>query len=137
MRKTNNANKPTSLVALGKTGAKWAGFETFPKPANCKRVVCVSDEVTANCPVTGQPDWYVVTVDYVPDKRCVESKSLKLGLQSFRNDGLFCEAFADRLCDMLYDALLPDEITVTVKQKPRGGVSIESKSRRTGGPIME
>jgi len=123
--------KPKSnLKTLGVSRAKFTGLETFPRPANTDRVICVSDEVTALCPVTGQPDWYVVEVDYQPDKLCVESKTLKLYLQSFRNTGHFCEKFASILCDGLYDALRPHAVTVTVTQKPRGGVSIKSSASR-------
>lgn len=116
------------LTSLGKSGATFTGLETFAAAPETTRVICVSDEVTAVCPVTGQPDWYKVTIDYVPDERCVESKSLKLYLQSFRNAGHFCEDFSKILCKGLFDALLPEFIEVTVEQKPRGGVSIIATS---------
>lgn len=116
------------LRTLGKSGAKWNGFETFKRPENCRKVVCVSDEVTALCPVTGQPDWYQVEISYLPNKLCVESKTLKLFLQSFRNKGLFCEAFSDKIAQDISSALKPFEVRVTVTQKPRGGVSIIATS---------
>lgn len=116
------------LKTLGKSGAKWSGFETFKSPLHSQRVVCVSNEVTANCPVTGQPDWYRVEIDYMPAQLCVESKTLKLYLQSFRNKGLFCEAFADKICADLHSILKPVGIKVTVTQTPRGGVSIIATS---------
>ena len=115
--------------ALGKKLMTFEAFEVFARPDNCKRVVCTSDEVTAMCPVTGQPDWYVVTIDYSPGALCVESKTLKLYLQSFRNSGLFCEAFADKIAQDIWNGIKPLTVTVTVKQKPRGGVAIEATAR--------
>jgi len=116
--------------ALGKKLTTFEAFEAFETPANCRRVVCVSDEVTAMCPVTGQPDWYVVTIDYEPGALCVESKTLKLYLQSFRNSGLFCEAFAAKIASDIWDGIKPLSVSVTVKQKPRGGVAIEATAKR-------
>lgn len=116
------------LKTLGKSRAKFTGLEVFNKPTNCVRVRCVSDEVTANCPVTGQPDWYTVEINYTPKEHCVESKTLKLYLQSFRDNGMFCEAFADRIASDFFKAVKPREVHVTVTQKPRGGVSIVSSS---------
>lgn len=119
----------SAFQALGNKQTKFEAFEAFARPDNCSRVVCVSDEVTAMCPVTGQPDWYVVTIDYIPGALCVESKTLKLYLQSFRNAGLFCEAFADKIAQDIWNGIKPLTVTVTVKQKPRGGVAIEATAR--------
>ena len=80
--------------ALGSKVTKFTRLETFPAPKGVRRVTCTSDEVTALCPVTGQPDWYVVEILYGPNRLCVESKSLKLFLQSFRQEGHFCEEFS-------------------------------------------
>jgi len=114
------------MKSLGKKVTKFQGFDTFPTPLGVNKVTCISDEVTAVCPVTGQPDWYVVKIEYLPQKLCVESKSLKLFLQSFRNDGHFCEAFASIIAHKLEKALTPFNVKVTVEQKPRGGVAIEA-----------
>ncbi len=114
--------------SLGKKGSKFQGLETFNRPENCKEVKCVSDEVTAVCPITGQPDYYVVTIEYQPKSSMVESKSLKMYLGKFRNEGLFCEAFADKICEDIFDALSPHRCEVTVVQKPRGGIAIHSTS---------
>lgn len=110
-------------VALGNKVTRFTKFDTFPRPNNCCQVKCSSDEVTANCPVTNQPDWYNVEIDYTPRRVCLESKSLKLYLHSFRNRGLFCEAFAAKIAQDLANALTT-EVVVKVTQKPRGGVSI-------------
>lgn len=101
-------------------------LDTFPAPAAVGRVQMTSDEVTAVCPVTGQPDFYTVEIDYEPEERCIESKSLKLYLQSFRNEGLFCEDFASRVLDDVCAAIEPAACTVTVVQKPRGGITIRA-----------
>jgi 7-cyano-7-deazaguanine reductase len=95
-------------------------------------VICTSDEVTALCPVTGQPDFYRVEIDYTPLERCIESKSLKLYLQSFREEGTFGEALAVRIADDLFKALEPARVVVAVIQKPRGGIGIESRATRGG-----
>ena len=116
--------------ALGRKVTAFAGFDTFPKPKNIRVVKCISDEVTANCPVTNQPDWYVVTITYEPNLVCVESKTLKLYLHSYRNKGLFCEAFASKIADDIQAALKPILVHVEVVQKPRGGVSIVASATR-------
>src|SRR5262245_38975443 len=69
-------------------------LETFPAPEHCGRVRFTSDEVTSLCPVTGQPDISTVVIDYRPAARCIESKSLKLYLWSFRDRKIFCEGIA-------------------------------------------
>ena len=85
-----------------------------------------SDELTAVCPITAQPDLYVATIEYWPDRLCLESKSLKLYLAGYRNEGAFCEALAVRIRDDVASALeLPaDKARVTLRQKARGGISI-------------
>jgi 7-cyano-7-deazaguanine reductase len=117
---------PNSLTLLGDNRAAFAGLETFPAPAGLARVVLASDEVTAVCPVTGQPDWYTIEIAYEPAGACVESKSLKLYFQSFRNEGLFCEALAARVRADFVAACRPASCRVAVTQKPRGGVRIEA-----------
>lgn len=112
------------LTSLGKSRAGFERLETFPTPPGRVKVTCISDEVTSLCPVTGQPDWYKVTVTYEPDERCVESKTLKLYLQKWRNEGHFCERFASIIAHDLKEALQPLSIRVIVEQKPRGGVAI-------------
>ena len=124
-----------NLKALGKSGAKFEGLETFPTPPGVTRVTCISDEVTAVCPITGQPDWYVVEVTYRPDKVCVESKTVKLFLQSYRNEGHFCEAFASIVAHEFQKALLAHGVHVKITQKARGGVSIVAEAVVGGKPI--
>lgn len=115
------------LKALGTARAQFDGLETFVCPRGLKRVCLVSDECCAMCPVTGQPDWYTITVEYEPGQLCIESKTFKLYVQSFRNSGMFCEQFADKIAQDCADALQVDA-TATVNQKPRGGVAIVAKA---------
>jgi 7-cyano-7-deazaguanine reductase len=114
------------FVALGHAGSEHcAGLETFPNPG-VSHVELTSDELTAVCPITGQPDLYVAAIEYTPDARCIESKSLKLYLARFRNEGAFCEALAVRIRDDVAAALEvePSHVTVTLEQKARGGITI-------------
>ena len=114
------------FVALGKPGSEhYAGLETFPNPG-VSHVEMTSDELTAVCPVTGQPDLYIATLEYRPGPVCIESKSLKLYLSRFRDEGHFCEALAVRIRDDAAEALQvePDKVRVTLKQKSRGGITI-------------
>jgi 7-cyano-7-deazaguanine reductase len=114
------------FTALGHAGSEhYAGLETFPNPG-VELVEMTSDELTAMCPVTGQPDLYVASIEYAPDELCLESKSLKLYLARFRNEGAFCEALAVKIRDDVAEALGLDQsrVTVTLEQKARGGITI-------------
>jgi 7-cyano-7-deazaguanine reductase len=122
--------RSTDFVALGHPGSeRYAGLETFPNPG-VSRVEMRSDELTAVCPVTGQPDLYVATIAYSPNELCLESKSLKLYLSGFRNEGAFCEALAVRIRDDVAAALelSSGDVTVTLEQKARGGITITATS---------
>ncbi len=117
--------------ALGKPGGGPSKrLETFPAPPFLDKVTLVSDEVTSLCPITGQPDWETVTIEFLPDRACLESKSLKLYLWSFRNEGAFCEALAGQIASDVFEALAPHWCTVTVHQKARGGITITAAATR-------
>lgn len=114
------------FTALGHAGSEhYAGLETFPNPG-VSLVDLTSDELTAVCPITGQPDFYLASIEYSPDQLCLESKSLKLYLATYRNEGAFCEALAVRIRDDVAEALQLDasRVTVTLEQKARGGITI-------------
>jgi 7-cyano-7-deazaguanine reductase len=118
------------FVALGHAGSEaYAGLETFPNPG-AARVELRSDELTAMCPITGQPDMYVVTIAFEPDALCLESKSLKLYLSRYRNEGAFCEALAVRIRDDVAEALelATARVHVTLEQKARGGITITASA---------
>jgi len=86
----------------------------------------VSDELTAVCPITGQPDFYTATIDYKPRGLCLESKSLKIYLSRFRDQGVFCEALAVQIRDEIAAALElgVGDVHVSLRQKARGGITI-------------
>jgi len=81
-------------------------------------------EFTSRCPITSQPDFGTITIRYIPDQRCIESKSLKLYLFSFRNYGTFHEEVVNRILDDVVAACQPRRAIVTGDFNPRGGISI-------------
>lgn len=99
-------------------------LEIFPTPEHVTRVTFSSDEVTSLCPVTGQPDFNHVEIEYAPDKWCVESKSLKLYLWTFREAPIFGEALASTIAQDLCSALQPRHCKVTLRQSVRGGLQM-------------
>ena len=118
--------RSSEFVALGHAGSeRYAGLETFANPG-VSHVELSSDELTAVCPVTGQPDLYLATIEYRPGPLCLESKSLKLYLSRFRNEGHFCEALAVKIRDDVAEALelSTEKVSVTLEQKSRGGITI-------------
>ena len=82
-------------------------------------------EFTSLCPKTGQPDFGEITIEYCPDKSCIELKSLKLYMQSFRNMGIFYEFLTNEILDDLTAACKPRWMRVTSKFTPRGGISTD------------
>src|SRR5712691_48004 len=124
--RATESSRSTEFVTLGHTGSDhFAGLETFANPG-VSHVEMVSDELAAVCPITGQPDLYVLTVEYWPETLCIESKSLKLYLNDYRNEAHFCEGLAVKIRNDIAEALkLPtDKVRVMLKQKARGGISI-------------
>jgi 7-cyano-7-deazaguanine reductase len=85
----------------------------------------VAPEFTSVCPKTGQPDFGTIEIEYVADATCLELKSLKFYLQSFRNTGVFYEAVVNQILDDLVAACRPRRMTVTGKFTPRGGIHSE------------
>lgn len=127
----------TTLKYLGRrTSEPIDELDTFPAPPGLDLVTMTSDELTSLCPVTGQPDFYVARIEYEPDGLCIESKSLKLYLWHFRNQGVFCEQLAVAIRDKVVETVQPRSCTVRLTQKARGGVTIDATSsyrRMTGG----
>jgi len=122
----SDASTSNEFVALGHAGSDhYAGLETFPNPG-VSHVEMTSDELVAVCPITGQPDLYVAVIEYSPDALCLESKSLKLYLNGYRDEGHFCEALAVKIRDDVAQALelSEDRVRVSLEQKARGGITI-------------
>jgi 7-cyano-7-deazaguanine reductase len=86
-------------------------------------IIHTAPEFTSLCPKTGQPDFATITVEYVPDKLCVELKSLKLYFNSYRNDGLFFESATNRILDDLVTVCKPRYMKITAEFNVRGGIS--------------
>jgi 7-cyano-7-deazaguanine reductase len=104
-------------------------LETFDCPSGVDLVTLTSDEFSSLCPVTGQPDFSTVKIAYIPDELCLESKSLKLYLWTFRDEGHFCEALSSRIAHDVMDALWAKRVEVEVTQRPRGGITIFARSQ--------
>ena len=101
------------------------GLEVFANPAPQRDFTIrhVAPEFTSRCPVTGQPDFGTVIIEYVADELCVELKSLKFYLQAFREQGIFYEAVTNRILDELVGALAPRRMRVETQWTPRGGIN--------------
>lgn len=102
-----------------------ASLETFPNPRPSRGYQIHFDcpEFTCLCPLTGQPDFATITIEYTPDELCVELKSLKLYLWSFRDQGAFHEAVTNQICDDIVAAIAPRAIKVSGKFWVRGGIT--------------
>ena len=123
--------KTGDLTLLGRSQARLPGspaeakLETFPNPAKSNyRIRFETADFTSLCPVTGQMDFAQITIEYVPAKLCVESKSLKFYLASFRNERAFNEAVTNRILDDFVGACSPREAVVTAEFSARGGIAL-------------
>lgn len=114
------------LTLLGHTSKPSRKLEAFPNhnPARYYLVTLETDEFTCLCPATGQPDFAEIIIEYVPDKKIVESKSLKLYLWSYRNEGVFHEHVVNTILDDLMKAIDPHYCKVTGLFRVRGGINI-------------
>jgi len=99
-------------------------LETFANPHRGRdyEIVHTAPEFTSVCPKTAQPDFGQITIRYVADSRCVELKSLKFYLQSYRNEGVFYEDVVNRILDDLVAVLKPRRMTIAGVFTPRGGI---------------
>ncbi len=100
-------------------------LDTFsnPSPSRDYSIKFVFPEFTSMCPVTGQPDFAIITLDYTPDAVCVEMKSLKLYYLAYRNKGIFYEAVTNSIADDLIAALSPRRLKVIADFAIRGGTA--------------
>ena len=105
--------------------------EVFPAPAGISSVTFTNDELNSMCPVTEQPDLSTVVIEYVPDEWCIESKSLKLYLWGFRDRAVFAEALAVEIATEVMTTAQPERVTVTLTQRPRGGIEVVAVSTLT------
>ena len=111
-------------------------LETFenPQPGRNYTIRMEAPEFTCLCPKTGQPDFAIFIIEYVPDRLCVELKSLKLYFWSYRDEGAFHEAITNRVLDDLVAATLPHYMRVTAKFNVRGGIytTVVAEHRQEG-----
>jgi len=111
-------------------------LETFPNPQPGRdyAIHMQIPEFTCLCPKTGQPDFATLLLDYVPDRKCVELKSLKLYVWSFRNEGRFHEAVTNEILDDLVKATAPRFMRLTAKFFVRGGIftTVVAEHRKKG-----
>jgi 7-cyano-7-deazaguanine reductase len=111
-------------------------LDTFPNPQPQRdyRIHMEIPEFTCLCPKTGQPDFATLYLDYVPDRKCVELKSLKLYIWSFRNEGAFHEAVTNRMLDELAAATRPRYMRLTARFFVRGGIftTVVAETRKRG-----
>ena len=133
------ATEPTDLdglTILGGTASPSKTLEAFPNrtPGRFYLVSLETDEFTCLCPKTGQPDFARINVDYVPDEKVVESKSFKLYLWSYRNEGAFHEHVINRILDDLVAILDPHWCMVKGIFNIRGGIGITVKAEHTKTP---
>lgn len=106
-----NLTRPVSL----------ASFDN-PKPTRDFTIRIEIPEFTCLCPITGQPDFAVMTIEYVPNKYCVELKALKLYIASFRQQGTFHEAVTNKILDDIVQLIAPRFIRIRAKFNVRGGI---------------
>lgn len=124
----------TQLSVLGRPVREpLTALECFPVPPACSLVRFRTDELTSMCPITGQPDFSSLSIEYAPDARCVESKSLKLYLWSFRERGVFAEALAGEIAEEVRRAAEPRWVRVVVTQHVRGGIVTEATAELPRG----
>ncbi|MEY3618744.1 MAG: NADPH-dependent 7-cyano-7-deazaguanine reductase [Actinomycetota bacterium] len=100
--------------------------EVFPAPANVSVVTFTTDELASMCPVTRQPDLSHLVIEYRPQNWCVESKSLKLYLWSFRDRAVFAEALSAEIAGEIMNTAQPSGVRVTLTQRPRGGIEVRA-----------
>jgi 7-cyano-7-deazaguanine reductase len=117
------------LTKLGNPDAKSdRAIEAFPIDDPTQVITLDCGEFTCRCPITGQPDWATISISYRPGALAVETKSLKLYLETFREEGIFHEHLATRMRDDLVAALDPVALTVTVRFNSRGGIAVTASS---------
>lgn len=110
-------------------------IETFENPAIGRRyeINHINNEFTSVCPITGLPDFATITLRYIPDKICIELKSLKYYYLDFRNEGIFYEAVTNRILDDLKAACDPLEMEIISEWSVRGGLHSIIKAKYVKG----
>lgn len=105
-------------------------IDTFEAPKLVSNIRFESEELTTFCPVTHQPDFNKIIIEFVPDKLCIESKSLKLYLWSYRDEAIFAETLANNIVEDIFQAIAPKSCKVTLQQNIRGGLQLTVVAER-------
>jgi 7-cyano-7-deazaguanine reductase len=126
------------LTLLGNSANEFKGLEAFPNrnPERNYTVTLSTDEFTCLCPKTGQPDFAAITITYIPGGKIVESKSLKLYFQSYRNRGVFHEHVTNTILDDIVEAVHPRWCLVQADFGTRGGISITVEAEYREDPDL-
>ena len=132
--------KPSDFDGLTVLGRKTTGpikqLETFPNHHRGREymITMETEEFTTLCPLTGQPDFAKISIQYIPDQKILESKSLKLYLWSFRDRGVFHEHVSNEILDDIVSALEPISCKVKADFTVRGGISIKIETEYKKSP---
>lgn len=127
-------NKGLTLLGRSETALprapSSATLETFENPSRRPYwIQFQSADFTSLCPITGQADFATITIDYIPAKRCLETKSLKFYLASYRNERAFNENVTNHILDDLVRACRPREMIIKAEFAPRGGIALTVTAR--------
>jgi 7-cyano-7-deazaguanine reductase len=135
-----NASSKSPLRLLGKASAlptepSRAILDSFPNnhPGRDYTILLETEDFSSVCPVTGQPDYAEIVIEYIPAARCIETKSLKYYLASFRNTPAFNEQIVNRILEDLVAVCAPKQMTVRGAFAARGGLSLTVVATHTAG----
>ncbi len=121
------------LVSLGKTGRVFKGLDPLPLYERGKnkmlfrKITFTTTELTSYCPVTKQPDIYQIIIELYPLNESIETKSLKLYFESFRDTAIFAEDLAVKIAEDVFEACKPVQVVVMVSQNVRGGIQLSAE----------
>ena len=138
VRRPSRAGKSLTLLGGGPlpqiSSPDEAALESFESPSQHDyEVTFFTREFTSHCPVTGQPDFAEITIRYTPDRRCLESKSLKHYLGAYRNQAVFAEGIVNRILGDVVAAIAPRRAVVIGDFSQRGGISIRVEAAHDAG----
>jgi 7-cyano-7-deazaguanine reductase len=115
----------TDYTALGKPVTKFEKLDRIETA--CRQIEYHSDQLLAVCPITGQPDFYEALIQLEADGLGIETKTLKLYLETYQHQGIFCEDLTVKICEDIFDTCKPQKCTVTLVQRRRGGIQITAR----------
>ena len=118
---------PERFTALGKHQTEFTRLDVFERPRHVVEVVLSGDELTAFCPITHQPDFYSYEVRYRPVRTCIEAKTFKLMIGSFRDRAAFAETLASDIAQLVHEAT-GAETEVVLRQHVRGGIALTARA---------